>query len=561
MRPHHLLLSFVLLFLSALPAHAQSNNDDGAPVCLFTGTRSEGWYRGENPQGEEDRIRWSSCGGCTAKCSAIGTRSEGWYESCTGELITYARCGGNDASSSSAGCVATCRAIGTRSEGLYDSCTGKLIAYTQCGDASSFSDVPRNHPNADAIEYVRTQGIVSGYPDGTFRPEQRINRAEFTKIIIGATADAWTIDHCDRGVLQFFSDVPERVWFSPYICLARVRGVVQGHLFSNKKPEFWPGREVLAVEAAKIITVGFGIGDPPLDCATYPMICIEEAAKGNTWYKRHIDALAERNAIPLSITSFQKEITRGEMAEIIYRVHAGITEKPSQTFASITANIPPPPTPTVVITTDYILRYRYESNPSSNEPWDATIVSKERNSGTEKAVVKSIKELLPELRERLNLTLFPFAQPSDDLVIFQEVLADTDSGGGPLYAFRPSTGYIQKMRVNEFFKGFSLAKDTKNLSEDKTTLIWVPDQDDKGDEKILYLIDLVKDNYRVLVRLSGNETFDAMDFAGGIGSQHTDLSWLDGDTVLYAVFDQSKKPASTYEGKDILIGYRKVRVR
>ncbi len=36
------------------------------------------------------------------------------------------------------------------------------------------------------------------------------------------------------------------------------------------------------------------------------------------------------NAIPLTIQSLDKKITRGEMAEMIYRLRAGITDLPSE---------------------------------------------------------------------------------------------------------------------------------------------------------------------------------------------------------------------------------------
>ena len=40
-------------------------------------------------------------------------------------------------------------------------------------------------------------------------------------------------------------------------------------------------------------------------------------------------------AIPMQITSFNQEITRGQMSEMIYRLHAGLTNEDSQTYESI----------------------------------------------------------------------------------------------------------------------------------------------------------------------------------------------------------------------------------
>lgn len=49
---------------------------------------------------------------------------------------------------------------------------------------AGYLDVDRNDPYCDAIEYVKGKGIFDGYPDGYFRPYQSINRAETTKVII-----------------------------------------------------------------------------------------------------------------------------------------------------------------------------------------------------------------------------------------------------------------------------------------------------------------------------------------------------------------------------------------
>jgi hypothetical protein len=49
-----------------------------------------------------------------------------------------------------------------------------------------FTDVPETHASFEAIMWARQNGIVEGYADGTFRPKALVNRAEFTKILIEA---------------------------------------------------------------------------------------------------------------------------------------------------------------------------------------------------------------------------------------------------------------------------------------------------------------------------------------------------------------------------------------
>jgi len=188
-------------------------------------------------------------------------------------------------------------------------------------NAASFNDVPASHINSDAIEYVKTNGIVEGYPNGDFKPDSTINRAEFTKIIVGAKFDSATIDSCISKNIQqswtyvFFPDVPKDAWFAKYICVAKINNIVAGYPDGN----FKPANDINFAEASKIIvnTFGYTVGTD------------------SVWYKPFVDKLGESKAIPTTITDFNKNITRGEMAEIIYRLKANVTTKESLTYQTI----------------------------------------------------------------------------------------------------------------------------------------------------------------------------------------------------------------------------------
>lgn len=51
-------------------------------------------------------------------------------------------------------------------------------------DTLVFADVSANHPNAAAITYMKEKGIIEGYANGTFRPYQPVNRVEILKILL-----------------------------------------------------------------------------------------------------------------------------------------------------------------------------------------------------------------------------------------------------------------------------------------------------------------------------------------------------------------------------------------
>ena len=110
---------------------------------------------------------------------------------------------------------------------------------------AAFKDVPSTHPNSDAIHYVQAQAIVEGYPDGTFRPDNPINRAEFTKIII----EAYFQGQADGR--DCFPDVGAE-WFAKYVCFAKARNIIAGYPDGN----FYPANDINFAEVAKILANG-----------------------------------------------------------------------------------------------------------------------------------------------------------------------------------------------------------------------------------------------------------------------------------------------------------------
>jgi len=182
---------------------------------------------------------------------------------------------------------------------------------------ASFLDVDSANSNYDAIAYVQTQGIVSGYEDGTFGPSKKINRAEFTKILIGAQFTAQQIETCVPKLS--FSDVFGDEWFAPYVCVAGNEGIISGYSDGT----FRPSDNVNFAEAAKILVGAFDY----------------EAGSDAIWYKPFVEALESRGAIPTSICSFDQSVSRGEMAEMIYRLKEGVSDKSSTAFFAEDADL------------------------------------------------------------------------------------------------------------------------------------------------------------------------------------------------------------------------------
>lgn len=60
-----------------------------------------------------------------------------------------------------------------------------VITTTGFSKSDLFSDISAKHPNATAIAYLKKKNVIGGYADGTFRPNKTVNRIEALKMIFG----------------------------------------------------------------------------------------------------------------------------------------------------------------------------------------------------------------------------------------------------------------------------------------------------------------------------------------------------------------------------------------
>ncbi len=95
-----------------------------------------------------------------------------------------------------------------------------------------FDDVNADHPFAFEIAYLYEQGIINGYPDGTFRPNDPITRAHAV-VMIGR---ALHLDDSARST--GFKDVPSTYPFSGYIASAVEKEIIIGFPNNYFRPDW-----------------------------------------------------------------------------------------------------------------------------------------------------------------------------------------------------------------------------------------------------------------------------------------------------------------------------------
>lgn len=207
-----------------------------------------------------------------------------------------------------------------------------ILLLTPAFASASFTDVPSDHPNREAIMWAQNEGIVGGYEDGTFKPDNTINRAEFAKIIIKSNFTQQALNLC-KGFN--FLDTTIETWYTPYICLARQHEIISGYEDGTYRPD----APINYVEATKIIAFvdNFYINGVYYNnvLSNGKMVGLPLPKSPNAiWYEPYTLYIDQYNARPESVATLNQTITRGEMVEILWRLN-----RTEATTATITTNL------------------------------------------------------------------------------------------------------------------------------------------------------------------------------------------------------------------------------
>lgn len=106
----------------------------------------------------------------------------------------------------------------------------------------SFSDVPDDAWYATAVKTLASLGMMDGYPDGTFRPDEPITRAEFATVGL-----AFAYDPLDASCSYY--DVGANAWYHTYVAQATTYGWIGGYPDNT----FRPGNNITRVEVCVIV--------------------------------------------------------------------------------------------------------------------------------------------------------------------------------------------------------------------------------------------------------------------------------------------------------------------
>lgn len=178
---------------------------------------------------------------------------------------------------------------------------------------SVFPDIADHSEHSVAVEYLKLNNIIAGYPDGSFKPDKTINRAEALKIAFLARKLLRGDESISLQKISF-PDVKSSDWYYPYVQKAFSLNIVQGYADGY----FKPANEITAAESLKIIekTLVSNFNEPAVSTSPYSDVST------SAWYATYVEYAKSKQLIEgRSDNSYmpERKMSRVEFAEAIFR--------------------------------------------------------------------------------------------------------------------------------------------------------------------------------------------------------------------------------------------------
>lgn len=185
---------------------------------------------------------------------------------------------------------------------------GTISAESKALKSISFTDLEEGSDYYEPVSFLKNNEVISGYPDGTFKPNNVVSRVEALKFILNGINS----DLISSRELPFPDTLP-REWYSDYVATAYNRSIVNGYPDNS----FKPANTVNRAEFLKMLLISMDINvSKNVDRDVYSDVPKE------AWFAPYAQYAKEKNLIVLKNKQFRPDdgMTRGEVASLIYKV-------------------------------------------------------------------------------------------------------------------------------------------------------------------------------------------------------------------------------------------------
>lgn len=177
---------------------------------------------------------------------------------------------------------------------------------------ATFTDLYEVEWAADSIKYLTQNGYISGYPDNTFRPNNKITREEFAALVVRVFRFSSEATECA------FTDVADDAWYRSAIIVAQDKGVVSG----VDETTFGVGKTITREEMCAMVYRAMTAARMTTE-AKYDAYIFADQANISEYAADAITALYKAGIISgVSDTEFapKADVTRAMAARVLYGV-------------------------------------------------------------------------------------------------------------------------------------------------------------------------------------------------------------------------------------------------
>lgn len=178
---------------------------------------------------------------------------------------------------------------------------------------AEFSDVTKGNPVYQAVMYLREKGILKGYSDNTFRPNQQVDRASALKMILGPSL---TEEQAANMQNPGFKDIPSGSWYAGYTAKAVELGIVDG---PSKSSSFNGSRPVVLAEFLKVLLLAQGMDSHAYSEIQLPLSA--DVTDPNVWFYPYVRLSFATSLLQVDTKGLvhpDKKLTRGDVATYVY---------------------------------------------------------------------------------------------------------------------------------------------------------------------------------------------------------------------------------------------------
>ncbi|MDM9584279.1 S-layer homology domain-containing protein [Nostoc sp. GT001] len=205
---------------------------------------------------------------------------------------------------------------------------------------TTFSDVSSNYWAAQFIQQLSQRGVIAGFPDGSFRPEEPVTRAQFAAMVNKAFQKAQ-----QRQPINF-ADVPSNYWASSAIQQAYTIGFLSGYPGNRFEPNQAIPREQVLVSLAN------GLEYSPSGNTESTLQYFNDASNIASYARSPIAAATEKKIVVnypnVNFLNPTATATRAQVAAFIYQALVSSNQASAINSPYVVAVGSTTPTPTSV---------------------------------------------------------------------------------------------------------------------------------------------------------------------------------------------------------------------